>query len=165
MRTRLVVGSLLVTIAVLVAAATDTITPSTAAALDSAMIGSFFLGALLTRLRPGDASSSEFDRGLKRVAIPVSFPSDFIRARRLVGGALDGDENLRDRFVPYFRSIVAQRLATRHGIDLARSPKAAQFLSAELYQLIMSEPVPAETSSRRLSLERLEHFLAEVERI
>ncbi len=165
MKARLVSGAVLATVAVLAAAWRGALAATAAAAVDSVVIASLLLVALVARLRPREEVASAFETATRRSAPGATLPSDFSRAQRLVGGALGGDELLRDRLGPYLHSIVAQRLATRHGIDMARSPRAQELVSPDLWELIATVRSPTAADARRLSTGRLECLLEEVEGI
>jgi hypothetical protein len=157
-KVRVLVGASLSSVAVLAAAAAGAMTPAVAAATDSVVIATLLLVALVARLRPDEEVVSELAAAMALRPPAASAPLDFNRAQRLVGGALKGDELLHDRFILFLRSVVAQRLAVRHGIDLVRSPDAAAaLLPRDLRQTLASD------RPLTFSPQRLERLLSEVE--
>lgn len=163
MSARVLSGSIIATVAVAVTVSRGTLTPIVAASIDSVVVASFVLMPLLARLRPGNESISEFDAAMRRGAPPAAVPADFARADRLISAAMSGDELLDDRFAPYLQRIVAQRLAARRGIELARSTRIAELVSPDLYALLEQVRREDRFGPQRLSNVRLEQLLAEVE--
>jgi hypothetical protein len=153
---RVIAGSTLATIALLVAAWRGAMTPVLAVSVGSVAVSGVLLAALVARLGLGEAVVSDLDAALRDEPSVASLPADLRRAQRLVGGALRGDELLHDRLAPYLRQIVAQRLAIHRAIGLA---DGSSYVSRDLWELIGTD------RPSRLSPERLERLLEEVERI
>ncbi len=75
--------------------------------------------------------------------------------------------DLHRRLRPRLRRVAAQRLASRHGIDLERRPEAAEvLLGEETWELVRPDrPLPDELTGRRIDADELGRVLDRLEAV
>jgi hypothetical protein len=86
------------------------------------------------------ASPSAMQRALPRRPVPPAAPAELERIQRTVSFAASSSFDFHVRLRPLLRDIAAQRLLTRHGIDMDRDAGAARrVLGAAVWDALNGE--------------------------
>jgi hypothetical protein len=113
----------------------------------------------------GGTRESAFERALGRRPAAAPRPDDLVRLEDQVAMAVSLASDLHARLRPLVAEVAAQRLRTRHGVDLERRPDAARaLLGEEAWELVRPDAAaPADRFARGISSARLARCLDAVE--
>ena len=91
-------------------------------------LAALFLLRFVREVRTADAEafSRRFDTALRRPSVNVRLPGELVRMERVIGLGVAHANDAHRQLLPLLRTAAAARLASAHGIDLARSPAAAR---------------------------------------
>jgi hypothetical protein len=129
-------------------------------------LAALFLRRFVLGIRTPDAKvSSRFDSALRARSAKASVPGELLRMERaiVVGVGTAGGFHLQ--LLPLLRTAAAARLASAHGIDLARSPAAARArLGDEAWELLRPDrPAPEDRRARGVPRETVARLIANLE--
>ena len=113
----------------------------------------------------GGAGESLFERALRRRVAGPSRPAELVRLEDQVRLAVSLASDVHARLRPLVAETAAQRLRSRHGVDLERDPEAARrLLGEEAWELVRPDARPPEDRfARGIPPARLRRILDSVE--
>jgi hypothetical protein len=106
-----------------------------------------------------------FEAALRRRSTPPAPPVDLERIQRQLELGVASADYAHRRLLPLLRAAAAGRLASEHGVDLARRPDRAQaLLGDETWNLLRPDrPQPADRHAAGIPLRQIETAIERVE--
>jgi hypothetical protein len=131
------------------------------------MLSAVTLGFLVAALRRGYSRETHLRPASTRRARGRQVPTTLARLEQEVVLGAAGSFDLHHRLRPRLRSITADLLATRRGIDLDRQPEPArQALGDAAWDLVRKDrPPPADRLARGIAIPDLDRVVESLERL